>query len=113
HVIARDQHGILWLGTADKGLVRLDPGKLTFADYLLDPAHAGSEAVNRVYSIFVAADGTLWLGANQGLLRFNPASGRITRQYSRADGLPANTVVGVLGDRQGKLWLSTAEGLSR
>lgn len=113
HCIVRDRQGILWLGTADMGFIRLDPEKAEFTTHLLDTEHPGSEAFNRVFSIFLDGDDALWLGTNQGLLRFDPATGKITHRFGQNHGLPANAILTVAGDRSGNLWLCTTSGLAK
>lgn len=54
-----------------------------------------------------------WVGTQEGgLLLFNRQTGDFTR-YSVADGLPGNTILRILEDRNGGLWLSTYNGISR
>lgn len=40
-------------------------------------------------------------------------TGKFTRRYTEKDGLASNSVVGVLGDAHGYIWISTINGLSR
>ncbi|MCP4396116.1 MAG: hypothetical protein GY801_02230, partial [bacterium] len=47
-----------------------------------------------------------------GLNRFDRSNGTFTR-YTSHDGLPHRSVMGILEDSQGKLWLSTIDGLSK
>lgn len=67
------------------------------------------------YPIRCILEGTgsdLWVGTSEGgLLRYN----RKTRNYKRytvKEGLPGNTVLRLLHDKKGNLWLSTYNGLS-
>jgi len=107
-----DRNGVLWIATIDMGLVRFDTNSRKFTTYLLDPAQPGSQAVNWTQDVY--SDGiNLWVAASTGLFRFNPETGRFTRHYTERDGLPSNSVVGILGDARGNLWLSTVNGLSK
>ena len=56
--------------------------------------------------------GTLWLGASDGLYRFNRQNEIFTR-YTESQGLPSSTIQGILEDKVGRLWLSTKNGISR
>ncbi|MBE7473521.1 MAG: response regulator [Anaerolineales bacterium] len=110
--ILLDQHGMLWITTARMGLVRLDTNTQQFTTYLLDPSQPGNQTVNWTQDIYF--DGTvMWVASSIGLFRFDPAAGAFTRHYTEKDGLANNSVVGVLGDAQGHVWLSTIAGLSR
>ena len=56
------------------------------------------------------ADGFLWLGTENGLLRYE--SGQCTR-WTRADGLPSDYVDHLVPIQGGGLWVSTVRGLVR
>ena len=59
-----------------------------------------------------AAQGTLWIGTQNGLNSLDPKTGRL-RAYDTRNGMPANTVACILEDDQGDIWLSTTKGLSK
>ncbi len=110
--ILLDQHGMLWITTARMGLVRLDTNTQQFTTYLLDPSQPGNQTVNWTQDIYF--DGTvMWVASSIGLFRFDPVAGTFTHHYTEKDGLANNSVVGVLGDAQGHVWVSTVAGLSR
>lgn len=56
------------------------------------------------------ADGFIWLGTGNGLLRYE--GGHYTR-WTRQDGLPSDYVDRLLAIPDGGLWVSTAQGLAR
>jgi signal transduction histidine kinase/ligand-binding sensor domain-containing protein/CheY-like chemotaxis protein len=111
-VITEDQHGALWLGTYEWGLQRFDPGTGKFHSYKYDPKARGSLSNNRVNALCVDKSGTLWVGTQNGLNRFDPKTETFSA-FSERDGLPNNAVEGILEDRDGNLWLSTGNGLSK
>ena len=108
-----DRRGMLWLGTATSGLVRLDTHTRRFTTYLLDANQPGRQVANWVEDVY--SDGaTIWVTSpSTGLFRFDPETGKFTHHYTEKDGLANNAVVGVLGDNQGNVWVSTIKGLSR
>jgi PAS domain S-box-containing protein len=115
--IHEDPAGVLWVGTAGGGLCQFDRESETFACYVHEQDDDHSLSSNTVWAIHPDQDGSLWLGTSAGLNRFSPQTGQFTH-YNKADGLPHNTVVGILeddsspGDGHGDLWLSTLGGLS-
>jgi ligand-binding sensor domain-containing protein len=56
-------------------------------------------------------DGGLWIGTHErGLIHVH--DGR-TDVFTKADGLSGNIIAGLFEDREGNIWVSTAEGLDR
>ena len=64
--------------------------------------------------LVVAEDvaGALWLGTDRGLNLFHPESKTFT-VYTQQDGLPDDSILGIIGDEAEDLWLSTNKGLTR
>ena len=67
---------------------------------------------DRVNAIHEAADGTVWIGTQNGLDHWD-ASARPVERYTEADGLSGNTVSCILEDDTRALWISTNRGISR
>ena len=111
-VIAEDSHGMLWLGTASTGLQRLDPSTGQFTMYRNHGGSGGSLSNDHVNAICIDSSGILWIGTQNGLNRFDPATQSFTIYYEQ-DGLTNNRVTGIREDDRGNLWLSTRKGLSR
>ncbi len=113
--ILEDSEGILWIGTLYSGLNRFDPRTGRFKHYVSDPDDPGSISNNRVKCILepqIFGEDILWVGTqNGGLNRFDRSTGRFTA-YTMKEGLPSNTVHGILEDKVGNLWLSTNRGLA-
>ncbi len=110
--ILEDQYGVLWIGTED-GLNRYVPLTDRFIRYQNDPENPFSLSHNAVLSIFEDGNGTIWVGTYGGGLNKLGADRKSFTHYREKDGLPNDVVFGVLGDRQGCLWLSTNHGLSK
>jgi signal transduction histidine kinase/CheY-like chemotaxis protein/ligand-binding sensor domain-containing protein len=114
-VIQRAADGTFWLGTAS-GLLHHDPRNGSWQRFHNDPADPSSLSSNAIFSILPdPADplDILWIGTDGGgLNRFDARTGQAKR-YTTDQGLPNNTVYGVLPDAQGHLWMSTNKGLSR
>ncbi|MDP6512803.1 MAG: two-component regulator propeller domain-containing protein, partial [SAR202 cluster bacterium] len=106
-----DTENIVWVGS-DDGLSRYDPRSQQFTNRLTDEGLAANLTRTTVFTIFLDHAGTKWLGTSDGLIEFGGSTESMTR-YREKDGLPGNSVYGILEDNQGHLWLSTDKGLSR
>ncbi|MEO8807191.1 MAG: two-component regulator propeller domain-containing protein [Burkholderiaceae bacterium] len=100
----------LWIGT-DRGLNRVDR-TTEQATQVDQPAFARG-----VSAIAKDRSGNLWLGTNgNGLVRFDPRSGRTTtytHDASNPRSLNHNRVAALQVDRGGSVWVATDFGLSR
>ena len=110
-VLAEDQQGILWLGSYDNGAYRFNPTNGQSQAYKYDPHTPGSLSDNHVNAICVDVSGTVWIGTERGLNKFD-ATGSFTAYFEK-DGLPDDAVRGILEDAGGNLWISTNNGLSK
>jgi ligand-binding sensor domain-containing protein len=103
--------GSLWLAAG--GLVRYEPGSDNFRTYRhgLDVGTLVDDSANAVQ---LAEPGSLWVGTQRGLDRFDIASGRFRHlAYDPAapDSLPGNYISAILVDRRGRLWVGTSSGI--
>ena len=120
HVLAimRDKVGQLWIGTDGGGLNLLDPEQGTFARIRHDKNEPYSLSSDSIWSIHESLAGDLWIGTGDaGLNRWlasDRQQGRLRfTHYGKAQGLPSNSVLGILSDTQGYVWISSSKGLSR
>nr|WP_246722977.1 two-component regulator propeller domain-containing protein [Aliikangiella sp. G2MR2-5] len=110
--IFQDSKGFIWIGTYD-GLTRFDGYR--FVNFKSDPADPTSLSNNIVVSIVEDQQGFLWVGtAQNGVNRFDPATGKFTRFASEADdfdSLSSPQIHVVHEDSQGRIWVGTNQGL--
>lgn len=83
--LLRDRADQLWLATGGGGIARLDEATGTFTHYA-KPAGLPNDTV---YSLLEDAEGAFWLSTNNGIARFDPATGAV-RTYNTSDGLQSN-----------------------
>jgi ligand-binding sensor domain-containing protein/signal transduction histidine kinase len=111
-VIFGDHEEDLWIGTTG-ALNRCDSTGRQCTHY----AVPGKGIASDVLSITEDISGTLWIGTSgQGLCRFDRPSGtcKIFRHtIGDPSSLANDTVSALLVDRQGILWVGTADGLNR
>lgn len=106
-----DAGSTLWVGTLG-GLIEIDLASESFSYYRHDPGDPSSLSHNAVNAIHRDSAGTLWLATAAGLDWLDPANQGFGH-FREEDGLPNNTILGILEDAQGNLWLSTNKGLSK
>jgi ligand-binding sensor domain-containing protein/signal transduction histidine kinase/DNA-binding response OmpR family regulator len=101
--LKEDHRGQLWAGTFG-GLILIDPAQRHHKFFKTDYP---------VRAIHQEKNGQLWLGTEGGgLLAFDQKSWAITA-YTELNGLCSNSVLNILEDKRGYLWLSTFNGLSK
>jgi len=102
--LVQDRQGRIWTGTYHGGVGRFDPANGTFVVYRHRPGDPSSLADDDVWALAEGGGGTLWLGTNSGLDRFDPDLGRVSEHYGMQ-------VRALLVDRQRSLWVGSLQGL--
>ncbi|MBC9795540.1 response regulator [Sinomicrobium sp. FJxs] len=82
--VFEDSNGQLWVGTKSRGLF-LREGN-TFRNMEIRP---DNDIITAIHAIVEDNRGNLWLGSNQGIVRYDPGTG-MARLYSQKDGLISN-----------------------
>jgi ligand-binding sensor domain-containing protein/signal transduction histidine kinase len=85
YTIHQDRGGALWVGTDGGGLQRIEPETGTATAFGI----ADGLPSKVVTGILEDALGSLWLGTNQGISRFDPQTGS-SKSYDRSSGLQGN-----------------------
>ncbi len=110
--IYEDRTGILWIGTFG-GINLYDNQANSFTTFQHEPDNPLSLSSDFVASIYEDSEGTIWIGTfGGGLNRFDRTTKSFTH-FTDQDGLPDNTVYGILEGSDETLWLSTNKGLSK
>jgi len=99
----QDQGGDLWGGNS-MGLVEMDGQGRTRGIFDLKYV---------VRSVYEDHAGNFWVGLDGGgLVRFDRKLHRVAAQYTTNDGLCSNSVLNILEDKHGNLWMSTNNGIA-
>jgi signal transduction histidine kinase/ligand-binding sensor domain-containing protein/AraC-like DNA-binding protein len=110
----RENDSILWFGNRGSGLKRLHVDSETFAAVKF-PGN-GIHTINDVLNINCDGKGNLWVGTSFGIVKltgYHPETNETSFvSYNEIEGLPNNTVHGILEDDRGYLWISTNDGLA-
>ncbi len=105
---------MLWIGTLDGGLNKLDREKEKFTHYQHDPKNPNSLSGKGVISIYEDRSGVLWIGTGSwGLNKFDREKETFTRYQhdpNNPNSLSHNFVWSIYEDRSEMLWIGTAGG---
>jgi signal transduction histidine kinase/ligand-binding sensor domain-containing protein/DNA-binding response OmpR family regulator len=102
--LQEDRSGTLWAGNLSQ-LIRIDRQHKRHQYYNIGKV---------VRSIAEDKAGNFWIGTEGGgLVLFDRAKNRIAARYTTAEGLCNNAVLNILEDKDGRLWMSTFNGVSR
>ena len=111
HGLLASREGEIWVTSITSGVSVLDPETKKIRNLVPGP-EPGSIQAKPIVGIAEGPHGTIWLGYfNGGLERLEGM--RVSKRYREEDGLPSNSVLGIVADRQGILWMSTSRGISR
>ena len=109
----QDDNGILWLGT-NHGLLNINSeGEISIAS-VYDPNDPKTINHNQISSIAQLDNepNILWLGTQVGGLNRFDINSNTAKHYTEKDGIPNNTIYGLLVDNNNTLWMSTNNGIS-
>jgi signal transduction histidine kinase/ligand-binding sensor domain-containing protein/CheY-like chemotaxis protein len=116
--IVEDARGNLWIGTIGGGLNLFDRRTGRFHHFRRNDRDPRSLSDDTVYAVHVDRNDVLWVGtAGGGLDRMvgsseHPEAVRFESQSGVKD-MPSQVVYGIESDAEGRLWLSTNNGLVR
>lgn len=102
--LTQDKEGNIWVGTDNGIAANLKQDRLQQFQEKVWPSNTS------IYSMLVKDKNTIWIGTSQGawLLQNGKA-----RQFTTANGLPADEVREIKEDASGKLWFATADGVAQ
>ena len=115
NAILEDHTGLIWIAVPPTGLNYYDRPSDRWTQYVRDQSGRNERAVNvapGVVSLCEGREGTIWVGTDVGLFRFDRQAARFTL-FNEKDGLADNFIDAILEDGKGCLWLCTTSGLSK
>jgi signal transduction histidine kinase/ligand-binding sensor domain-containing protein/DNA-binding response OmpR family regulator len=109
--IAEDRTGNIWVG-GGYGVDVFNPetGRSTY--FFHDPKDPQSLVSNNITFIHRDSENHIWVGTSEGLDLYEEKTNTF-RHFTQADGLPNNTIVAIVEDKDKNLWLSTPSGVSQ
>lgn len=109
------QHN-LWIGTEYSGVIQIkrNPVNYAWTDTVLYTTMASDSRSpdERVYAVTEDSEGTIWVGAANGLTKINPRT-RSSKTYTIKDGLVDHYITQVMAQSPGYVWFAHKNGLSK
>ncbi len=112
--LSLDKENILWIGTQENGLIKLNTISKKVEMFKHDPVNNNSLSVNNILSVYVDKSGILWVGTSLGgINKWNRAAEnlRVFRHnpYDKYS-LSAPQVRTFYVDKNNTVWVGTVEG---
>jgi signal transduction histidine kinase/ligand-binding sensor domain-containing protein len=112
-----DRSGLLWAGSHNDGLFKLNPKSLKFRHYTMQHDEPNSFYGKYIRTICEDRAGNIWLGGDmEGLYRLNRQSRTYTyfkNDPAHRDSLNATAIWDIIEDRNGAIWIGSNEGLHK
>ena len=105
--IAEDTHSNLWIGTTQGVNIKKVDEQSFHRISLFDYNTLGCSDVNNINDIFVARDGTVFLGTHEGFFTYQNGTFRHHLIDSTRFSAPVNNVFSFAEDLQGNIWMGT------
>lgn len=86
-----------------------DPETEEFTHYVHEPDNPSSLKRGQTTAVFEDSRKNIWIAGNMGLNLFDKQKGTF-KHYSTKDGLPNNSIQGILEDDHQNLWITTNKG---
>ena len=108
-----DSRNDTWFATEYNGLIRLNNGTNEFDRFIHDDNNSNSIINNSINVVYEDRKGRVWIGTDGGGLSLFIRETKSFILYSTKHGLPDNTIVGILEDDRGDLWISSHLGITK
>ncbi len=115
----QDSRGMIWMGSSD-GVIRFNPEELikdpkAFISYRLDLHEKNTINSNDIKAIYEDNDKQIWIGtAGGGLNKYMVENNEeYFIAYTTDNGLSGDIVSGIMEDKNGNLWISSENGISK
>ena len=112
--IFEDRDGVLWIGSNNGLLFKIDVDNYTFDTFNHDPNDSTSIPSGMIVTMSEDSRNNLWLGTwPTGMCRFDKTTGKSKRYYEKDGGLIDNSVCKIIPDDDGYLWVATKNGVCK
>ncbi|TDH29209.1 hypothetical protein EXU57_03845 [Segetibacter sp. 3557_3] len=105
-----DKQGIMWVCTSASGVLKVNPVSAEVSESFTVKGPENSRLSSAGATDIIQFNDSIYIIAGSGLIILNDRTNR-TATLTREDGLPSNNVSNIIKDRQGYIWVTTANGL--
>jgi signal transduction histidine kinase/ligand-binding sensor domain-containing protein/DNA-binding response OmpR family regulator len=112
--IIQDDATHLWIATRGGGLNRFNIQTGQFQSFRFSTNNGGFISSDDILCLYKDQKGFLWAGTSMGLnklLRFKNGK-PVFMRFTEKEGMPNNTIHGILEDKDHTIWLSTNKGIA-
>ena len=111
--ILKLKNGQFWIGSHGNGIDIIDPALGLIDSIRPDIEQAGALGGGIITSIVQTPDSTIWVGTQRAGLHRYIAESKSFLRYTKTDGLGSNYIRFLQQDKDGGLWVSTDNALSK
>jgi len=109
----QDSHNTIWIGSLQDGLFNYNPKTKCLKTFINIPKDSTSISGNNIRCILEDKQGKIWITTRgQGLNSIEKGQTNF-KHYTTNNGLPTNTLFGLLDDEMGNIWISSYKGLCK
>ncbi len=109
--VYKDRNGLIWMGTADKGINIYVPERTRFLKKNISVYEKNYKNHNVVWRFIEENENILWIITGSGLVKYDNIKNKYTPFYIKKDLKVKNTevsIVSVLDDSNGVFWIGTS-----
>ncbi len=111
YAIAEDYRGTIWTGSLSNGAFFYNPKTGQQGNVSFNKINDTVKSFYTVQGIFEDSRKSLWFATEGGGLIKLDSTRRVSRRFTKADGLPTDNLYRILEDDSGNLWISSLKGL--
>lgn len=109
--IYRDRSSVLWMST-EYGLSSLNCRSHVFQSIQNRDSSKNTISDNNVMNCFEDSRGFFWICTKNGLNLFDRSNSSF-RHFTKKEGLPSNSLHGIVEDKDHNLWVSSKDGIAK
>ncbi len=115
HIYCDDKRDLVWIGTADSGVFKLNTNTNEIKQYKNEPGNDKSLPSNQIGEVLRDKNDNLWIGTDGGLAYYNEEDDNFeiyrNKIYDK-NSLVYDNIKSMIQDKEGIIWVGTYSGVS-